>query len=90
MITQSVSEARRNLGRLIDLARSGEDVVIIKDSRPVAQLRAIDDADLELTTRVSDHQAQRLLEMAETGPRKTFRSGAAAVRHLRREVARRR
>jgi prevent-host-death family protein len=48
MITQSISEARRKLSELIELARQGEDVIIIKDSKPVAALTPIDASDLEL------------------------------------------
>jgi len=48
MITASVSETRRKLSALIEQARNGEEIVIIKDSRPVATLKAIDASDLEL------------------------------------------
>jgi len=88
MITNSVSEARRRLSELIDRARAGEEVVIIRDSRPVAALYAIDASDLELATRVTDHQARRLVELSETEPRKTFRSAAAAARFLRKDMSR--
>ena len=90
MITASVSETRRKLGELIELARRGEEVVIIKDSRPVAALHPIDAADLELVTRISDLQARRLHELIESEPRKTFRSAAAAVRFLRKDMSRKR
>ncbi len=88
MITRSVSEVRRNLGRLIDLARGGEDVVIIKDSRPVACLRPVDDSDLELALQISDRQARRLWEIAESAPGKSFRTAQAAVKYLERRAAR--
>jgi prevent-host-death family protein len=86
MITASVSETRRKLSDLIEQARSGEEVVIIKDSRPVAELRAIDAGDLELTTRLTDRQARRLIEISESSPKKTFRSAAAAVRFLKKDT----
>ena len=87
MITASVSETRRKLSELIERARSGEEVVIIKDSRPVASLQPIDPADLELVTKVSDRQARRLLEMVESEPRKTFPSATAAVRFLKKDIS---
>jgi prevent-host-death family protein len=87
MITASVSETRRKLSELIELARSGEDVVIIKDSRPVATLQPIDASDMELVTRVSDRQAKRLQEMVRLEPRQTFRSAAAAAKFLKKEMS---
>ena len=88
MITASISEARRKLSALIERARSGEEVVIIKDSRPVAALQAIDSSDLELATSITDRQAQRLLAIAESAPRKTFPSAAAAARFLKKDLSR--
>jgi len=87
MITASVSETRRKLSELIDQARNGEEVVIIKDSRPVAALRAIDASDLELATSLTDRQARRLFEIIESEPRKTFRSPAAAARFLKKDMS---
>jgi prevent-host-death family protein len=90
MITASVSETRRKLSELIEQARKGEEVVIIKDSRPVAALRRIDASDLELATTMTDHQARRLSEIIEAEPRRTFRSAAAAVRFLKKDISRKR
>lgn len=90
MITASVSETRRKLSELIEQARNGEEVVIIKDSRPVAALRRIDASDLELATTMTDRQARRLSEMIETEPRKTFQSAATAVRFLKKDISRKR
>lgn len=82
-----MSEARRNLGLLIEKARKGEEVLIIKDSRPVATIQPVDASDLELATKVTDRQARRLIEMTESAPAKTFRSAAAAVRFLKKDMA---
>lgn len=90
MVTASITETRRRLSELIELARQGEDVVIIKDSRPVAALHPIDAADLELTLRLTDQQAQRLIEWTDSQPKKTFRSAAAAVRWLKKDMAKKR
>jgi prevent-host-death family protein len=86
MITASVSETRRKLSELIEQARNGEEVVIIKDSRPVAALRRIDASDLELATTLTDRQARHLTEMTASEPRKTFRSATAAVRFLKKDM----
>jgi prevent-host-death family protein len=90
MITASVSETRRKLSELIEQARNGEEVVIIKDSRPVAAIRRIDASDLELSTTLTDRQARRLIEMAESEPGRTFRSAAAAARFLKKDMSRKR
>jgi prevent-host-death family protein len=87
MITRSVSEARRELGKLIDLARQGQDVVIIKDSRPVAALRPIDDTDLDLALELTDAQVERLRKWSEAQPSLTFNSPEAAVKYLKKEFA---
>jgi prevent-host-death family protein len=86
MITASVSETRRKLSELIEEARNGKEVVIIKDSRPVAAIRRIDAADLELATTLADRQARRLSEIIGTERRKTFRSAAAAARFLKKDM----
>jgi len=90
MITRSISEARRELGRLIEQARQGEDVVIIKDSRPVAALRRIDDDDLDLTPELTDEEFQRLVEWDRKQPGKTFSSPEAAIKYLKAEFRKKR
>ena len=90
MITASLSETRRKLSLLIEQARNGEEVLIIKDSRPVATIQPVDASDLELVTKVTDRQARRLLEVTESSARKTFRSAAAAVRALKKDFSRKR
>jgi ribosomal protein S18 acetylase RimI-like enzyme len=65
-------------------------VVIVKDSRPVVALQPIDASDMELVTRVTNRQAQRLYERIGSAPRKTFRSADSAVKFLKREMSRKR
>jgi prevent-host-death family protein len=90
MITRSISEARRELGKLIEMARQGQDVVIIKDSRPVAALRPIDDSDLDLASEMTDAQFQRLVEWDRKQPGKTFASPGAAAKYLKAEFRKKR
>jgi len=85
MITQSVSEARRKLSQLIELARQGEDIVIIKDSKPVATLTPIDASDMELKIRITDRQARRIRENSASAPGLNFPSGKAAVQFLKKK-----
>jgi prevent-host-death family protein len=87
MITRSISEARRELGKLIEQARQGQDVVIIEDSRPVAALRPIDDTDLDLASEIADAQFQRLVQWDSQQPGKTFSSPEAAIKYLKAEFS---
>ncbi|PYT22318.1 MAG: hypothetical protein DMG58_30360, partial [Acidobacteria bacterium] len=87
MITRSISEARRKLADLIELARQGEEVVIIKDSKPVAAL-TIDASDLKLV-RLTPTQARRLKAWTKAQPKKKFASIAAAAHVLKKESSRR-
>jgi len=84
MITQSISEARRKLGELIELARQGEDVVIIKDSKPVATLMPISDANLRFIP-LSSAKMQRFKARLKKDPGISFPSLEAAVRHMKKE-----
>ena len=87
MITQSVSEARRKLSELIDLARAGEQVVIIRDRKPVAALCPVDASDIESLPAISDRQARRLWEMAASEPGRSFRSAQDAVKYLKKQAS---
>ena len=78
---------RRELGKLIDLARQGQDVVVIKDSRPVAALRPIDDSDLDLALELTDAQVQALWKWSEAQPSMTFNSPEAAAKYHKKEFA---
>ena len=65
-----------------------KDVVIIKDSKPVAALTPIDTADVELV-RITPAQEKRLMAWIKSQPKKKFISAAAAVRYLKKEFAKR-
>ena len=84
MITASISEARRTLAQLIEKAQQGEEIVIIKDSRPVAALRAIGPEDLELKLEVSDAQARKLWSTLQESDLVNFDVPKKAVNHLKR------
>jgi prevent-host-death family protein len=90
MITTSISETRRRLSELIELARRGEEVVIIKDSRPVAALTPISSADLEMATRITDEQARRFHAFVDAEKKTSFPSAKAAVASLQKMARKRR
>ena len=84
MITASISETRRRLAQLIEKAHQGEEVVIIKDSRPVAAIRAIGPEDMELKLQLSDVEARKLWTTLKDDDLWTFPSPKKAVTHLKR------
>lgn len=86
MITASVSETRRRLSELIELARQGAEVVIIKDSRPVAALSPIEPEDLELVTKITDTKARALHRWIDAEPKVNFPDAAQAARFLRKDM----
>jgi antitoxin (DNA-binding transcriptional repressor) of toxin-antitoxin stability system len=90
MITKSISETRRQLAQLIEKAQRGEEIVIIKDSRPVAALRAIGPDDLELKLTVSDFQARKLWATLNEADLVSFDVPRKAVNHLKRAARTRR
>ncbi|MBI3467940.1 MAG: type II toxin-antitoxin system prevent-host-death family antitoxin [Planctomycetes bacterium] len=84
MITASISETRRKLAQLIEKAQQGEEVVIIKDSRPVAAIRAISPEDLELKLELSESQARKLWSTLKEEDLLTFETPKKAVNYLKR------
>jgi prevent-host-death family protein len=91
MITATIREARAKLNLLIDRALAGEDVVLLRGSKPVVALTPITEADLELSYRISDEQADRLWAKVRAdraaGKVKVFESMEAAVATLGPEAA---
>ena len=56
----TIREARARLNALVEAAERGEQVVLMRGSRHVAQIVPLSDADLEVAPRLSDRQAERL------------------------------
>ena len=69
MICATLKEAKATLNKLVERAGMGEDVILMKGSRHVAAIVPISEADLEISSRLSDAQAARLWERidAEVG-----------------------
>ena len=88
MITRSITETRKHLGELIELARQREEVVIIKDSRPVATLTPISDSDLQLAPlTLTDEQAAKLHKLMDESQKYSFPDAESAVAFLKKRVA---
>ncbi len=60
MICATLKDAKAKLNKLVEYATAGEDVVLMKGSRHVAAIVSISDADLELSSRLSDAKAAAL------------------------------
>lgn len=92
MVSSSLREARVRLNELVRRALAGEDVVLMRGSKPVVALTPITSDDLELAPRVTDAQAARIHAMVERerkeGKLLTFASPAEAVATLSRSRGR--
>ena len=65
MSTHSVAEAKDRLPELIDRALKGEDVVITRDGRPVAELRPIPTTARPVTAADLDWLAERRIKVRQ-------------------------
>jgi prevent-host-death family protein len=87
----TIREAKTRLNELINAAARGEQVVLMRRSQHVATIVPISARDLELSTIISDVQADRLWQsISEERKQKasaTFRSADRAVRSLKRATA---
>ncbi len=65
MLTATLQEAKAKLHQLVEKARSGETVVLMRGSEIVAEIRPLSAADLEIAPRLSDQQAERFWKETE-------------------------
>ncbi len=86
----TIREAKTRLNELINAAARGEQVVLMRRSQHVATIVPISARDLQLSTIISDVQADRLWQsISEERKQKasaTFRSADRAVRRLKQET----
>ena len=86
----TIREAKTRLNELINAAAQGEQIVLMRRSQHVAVIVPISARDVELVTRITDAQADRLWQsLKEEGERRslaTFRSVEAAVSTLRKRA----
>lgn len=87
----TIREAKTRLNELINAAARGEQIVLMRRSQHVATIVPISARDVELVTRLSDGQADRLWQsLDEEGKQKssaTFKSVELAVRALKKTAA---
>jgi prevent-host-death family protein len=82
----TIKEAKARLNELVDAAQRGEQIVLMRGAKHVATLVPITDADLEISTTLTDAQAARLwgelAREAREDRTATFESPEQAVLHL--------
>jgi prevent-host-death family protein len=82
----TIREAKAHLNELVEAARRGEQVVLMRGSKHVAALVPLSPDELELPARLSDPQAERLwrklAEEREEGTSRIFDSPEKAVAFL--------
>jgi len=61
----TIREAKARLNALVEAAERGEQVVLMRGATHVATIVPISEADLELSTRLTDAQAERLWRQLE-------------------------
>ena len=83
MITATLQEAKAKLNRLVDKARSGETVVLMRGSEIVAEIRPLSADDLEVSPRLSDRQAEHFWREVEQEKSGVFATPTAAVSFLK-------
>ncbi len=83
MITVTLQEAKAKLNQLVDAARSGKEVVLMRGSKVVARLQPLSEDDLEISTHLTDVQAERFWDEIEKKPSKKFPNPKAAVHYLK-------
>jgi prevent-host-death family protein len=91
MHSVTIREAKARLNALVEAAERGEQVVLLRGSRHVAQIVPLAADDLEVAPRLSDGQAERLwreiASEARGGAGVVKGSGEAAVAFLSRRAA---
>ncbi len=84
MKTFTLQEAKAKLNQLVDDALAGEDVVLMRGSKIVATIRPLTEADLDISPRLTNRQAERFWQQASESKKRGFRGPREAVTSLKR------
>ncbi len=88
MVAVTVKAAKSRLDELVNRARDGEQIVLVKGSRRVASISPFFEDDAPLT--ITDAQAKRLIEESDRdnaeGRGKLFPNAEKAVEYLHRKL----
>lgn len=74
MITVTLQEAKAKLNHLVDQAKLGEQVVLMRGSKVVATILPISEKDLELTSKLTDTQAAHFWQEIASQEKRSFSS----------------
>jgi len=83
MITATLQEAKAKLNQLVEKARSGETVVLLRGSEIVAEIRPLSSQDLEIHPSLSDRQAEKFWQEVGKSEGPSFPTTVAAVSFLK-------
>lgn len=83
MITVTLQEAKARLNKLVEEAQAGEDIVLMRGSEIVATILPLSQEDVEITTKLTDSQAERFWEDVSKSTSNSFSSEKALMNHLK-------
>lgn len=83
MIAVTLQQAKATLNNLVEKARSGEDVVLMRGSKVVATIVPLDNSDLNIVSRLTDPQAARFWAQIQDEKTTTFSSPDKAIKHIK-------
>lgn len=83
MIAVTLQQAKATLNHLVEKARAGEDVVLMRGSQVVATIVPLDNSDLSIASRLTDAQAERFWNQIQDEKAATFSSPDKAAKHLK-------
>lgn len=84
MVTATLQEAKAKLNRLVEMACAGETVVLMRGTQVVAMLQPISSDDLEVSSRLTDAQAERFWKELDKEKKQSFSSADKAIQALKR------
>ncbi len=87
MVMLTLQEAKAKLNRLVEAARQGEQVVLLRGSEVVASLIPLSSENLEIAPTLTDLQADRLRQEIKKERKKTFSNAEGAVGYLRKRYS---
>ncbi len=83
MITVTLQQAKAKLNSLVEAAISGEDVVLLRGAQIVARIQPLNSSDIELSTQLSDKQAENFWKEIDKNPTKKYSTPEKAVQALK-------
>lgn len=88
MISVTLQEAKARLNQLVEQARAGEDVVLMRGSEIVARIQPLGAADVEIAPHLADQAAERFWAEIAAEDTTHFRSAKAAAASLKQQSRR--